>query len=47
MKKYDLILKGARVLDPSRNMDGAFDVAVKDGKISGLEKKFRQRKGKK
>lgn len=47
MKKYDLILKGARVLDPSRNMDGAFDVAVKDGKISGLEKEIPAEEGEK
>ena len=47
MKKYDLILKGARVLDPSRNMDGVFDVAVKDGKIRGLEKEIPAEEGEK
>lgn len=47
MKKYDLILKGASVLDPSQNIDSAFDVAVKDGKISCLEKEIPAEEGEK
>ena len=31
---YDLLLKGGRVIDPSRGIDDRLDVAVKDGKIA-------------
>lgn len=47
MKKYDLILKGARVLDPSQDLDGKFDIAVKDGKIGSLEKVIPAEEGEK
>ena len=30
-----LLLKGARVIDPSRNLDAPMDVLVEDGKIAG------------
>lgn len=33
---YDLVLKGARVLDPANHVDGIQDIAVKDGKIAKL-----------
>jgi len=33
---YDLILRGGRVIDPSKRIDGVRDVAVKDGKIAAL-----------
>lgn len=33
---HDLILKGARVIDPSQKHDGVLDVAFKDGKVSGF-----------
>ena len=33
-KKYDLILKGGRVIDPAEGIDGVMDVAVKNGKIA-------------
>ena len=35
---HDLILKGARVIDPSQNQDGILDVAFTDGKVSGFGK---------
>jgi dihydroorotase len=35
---HDLILKGARVIDPSQNHDGVLDVAFKDGRVSGFGK---------
>ena len=35
---HDLILKGARVIDPSQNHDGVIDVAFTDGKVSGFGK---------
>ncbi|QGY01304.1 amidohydrolase/deacetylase family metallohydrolase [Methylobacterium mesophilicum SR1.6/6] len=33
---HDLILKGARVIDPSQNHDGICDVAFADGRVSGF-----------
>ena len=33
---HDLILKGARVIDPSQRHDGVVDVAFTDGKVSGF-----------
>lgn len=35
---HDLILKGARVIDPSQNHDGILDVAFTNGKVSGFGK---------
>jgi dihydroorotase len=34
---YDVLLKDARVIDPSQKVDGIFDVAITDGKIEVLE----------
>ena len=34
--QHDLILKGARVVDPSQNHDGICDVAFADGRVSGF-----------
>jgi len=34
--QHDLILKGARVIDPSQNHDGICDVAFADGRVSGF-----------
>lgn len=33
---HDVLLKGARVVDPSQELDGFFDVAITSGRISGL-----------
>lgn len=35
---HDLILKGARVIDPSQKHDGVLDVAFTNGKVSGFGK---------
>ena len=35
---HDLILRGARVIDPSQNHDGVVDVGFKDGRVSGFGK---------
>jgi dihydroorotase len=35
--KYDLIIKGGRVIDPSRKLDAARDVAISDGRIAAVE----------
>ena len=35
--KYDLVIKGGRVLDASQRLDRVMDVAVREGKIAALE----------
>ncbi|MBV8906859.1 MAG: amidohydrolase family protein [Acidobacteriia bacterium] len=35
--KYDLVIRGGRVIDPSRKLDGTRDVAVADGRIAAVE----------
>src|SRR5919198_1348110 len=34
MAKFDLIVRGGRVIDPAQAIDGVYDVAVKDGTIA-------------
>ena len=34
---YDLLLKGARVIDPSQDIDGIRDVGIIGGKIAAME----------
>ena len=34
--KYDLLITGGRVLDPSQRLDGALDVAIQDGRIAAI-----------
>ncbi len=33
---YDLLLRGGRVIDPSQNLDGTYDVAIRDGRIAAV-----------
>src|SRR4051812_38873404 len=33
-----ILIKGGRVIDPSQNIDGEFDLLIEDGKISAIEK---------
>jgi dihydroorotase len=35
--KYDLIIKGGRVIDPSRKLNAIRDVAIADGRIAAIE----------
>jgi dihydroorotase len=35
--KYDLVIKGGRVIDPSRKLDAVRDVAIADGRIAMIE----------
>ena len=35
--KYDLVIKGGRVLDPSQRLDRMLDIAVRNGKIAALQ----------
>ena len=30
---YDLLVTGARVIDPSQNLDAIMDIAIRDGQI--------------
>lgn len=34
--RYDLVLRGGRVIDPARDVDGLFDVAVRGGTIAAV-----------
>jgi dihydroorotase len=34
--KFDLVLKGGRVIDPSQDLDGVLDVGIRDGKIAAV-----------
>ena len=36
--KYDLLLKGGRVIDPANNVDGLFDVAIVARSIDARKK---------
>src|SRR5579884_1525921 len=35
--KYDLLIKGGRVIDPSRKLDGIRDVAIARGRIAAVK----------
>ena len=35
--QYDLLVRGGRVVDPGRNLDGRFDIAIKDGRIAAVQ----------
>jgi dihydroorotase len=34
--RYDLLIRGGRVIEPARKLNGVLDVAVKDGKIAAV-----------
>ncbi len=38
---YDLVLRGGRVIDPAQGLDGAFDVAIRRGKIAAVAPKLK------
>ena len=38
---YDLVLKGARVIDPAQGLDGTFDIGIRRGKIAALAPQIR------
>ncbi|HEV7967623.1 MAG TPA: amidohydrolase/deacetylase family metallohydrolase [Candidatus Acidoferrales bacterium] len=37
-EKFDLLIEGGTVIDPSQNLNGAYDVAIKQGKILEVSK---------
>lgn len=43
-KRYDLVLKGGRVIDPSQDIDGIFDVGIKNGRIAKIGKSLKSAK---
>ena len=34
--RYDLLIRGGRVIDPAQKLNGLFDVAIKDGRIAAV-----------
>jgi predicted amidohydrolase len=34
---FDLVLRGGRVIDPARDVDGRYDVGIRDGKIAAVQ----------
>jgi dihydroorotase len=36
MAHFDLLVRGARVIDPAQGHDDVADVAIQDGKVSGV-----------
>ena len=34
--RYDLVLRGGRVIDPAQGLDGIYDVGIRDGKIGAV-----------
>ena len=38
LRKYDLLLKGGRLIDPAFDIDGQFDVATSGGHIALVDK---------
>ena len=38
---YDVVLRGGRVIDPAQGLDGAFDVAIRRGKIAAVAPKLK------
>jgi dihydroorotase len=34
--RYDLVLRGGRVIDPAQELDGVYDVGIRDGKIGAV-----------
>jgi dihydroorotase len=34
--QYDVLLSGGRVIDPAQGIDGAFDVAIQDGRVAAV-----------
>ena len=33
---YDMLLSGGRVVDPAQGIDGAYDVAIQDGRVAAV-----------
>src|SRR5690348_170264 len=38
--RYDLVLKGGRVIDPASGVDGIRDIAIKDGRVAKIAGKI-------
>jgi dihydroorotase len=44
--KYDLLIKGGKLIDPKNNINAETDVAIKDGKIASVGKDIPAREAK-
>jgi dihydroorotase len=44
-KKFDLVIKGGRVIDPSQRIDGVQDVAISGGRIAALQRDIASSQG--
>src|SRR5215510_10673976 len=40
--KYDLLIKGGRVIDPSLRLDAVYDVGISDGRITAVEANIKE-----
>lgn len=40
LQRYDLVIKGGRVVDPANAVDGAYQVAIKDGLVAAVAKEL-------
>ena len=38
---YDLVLRGGRLIDPAQGLDGAYDVAIRRGKVAAVAPKLK------
>jgi len=45
--KFDLVLRGGRVIDPASGLDGVADVAIRDGKIAAVQPAIAKRDARK
>ena len=45
MTLLKLLIHGGRVVDPSQDLDGRFDVLIEDGAISKIDEKIAKPKG--
>ena len=43
--RFDLVLRGGRVIDPSQSLDGVHDVGIRDGKIAAVLPAIEKRDG--
>ncbi|MEW5974246.1 MAG: amidohydrolase/deacetylase family metallohydrolase [Acidobacteriota bacterium] len=40
MESYDWLIRGGRVIDPANQLDGEYDVAIRDGQIAALARRL-------
>src|SRR3989442_11390226 len=45
--RFDLVLRGGRVIDPARGLDGPYDVGIRGGKIAAVRRGIAAREARK